>query len=59
MSKKLKLTKIELETKDGKKVQLSLTEAKELHNQLHELFGEKYVPRQRQTSSCELTGDEL
>ncbi len=44
MSKKLKVTKIELETKDGKKVQLSLDEAKELHDQLHELFGEKYVP---------------
>ena len=44
MSKKLKLTKIELETKDGKKVELSLTEAKELHDQLHDLFGEKYVP---------------
>jgi len=44
MSKKLKLTKIELETKDGKKVELSLDEAKELHDQLHELFGAKFVP---------------
>lgn len=42
-SKKLKLTKIELQTKDGKKVDLSLAEAKELHEQLHELFGEKVV----------------
>lgn len=41
MSKKLKLTKLELETKDGKKVELSLEEARELHEQLHELFGSK------------------
>ena len=48
MSKKLKLTKLELETKDGKKVELSLAEAKELHEQLHELFGDKtvYLPSQ-------------
>jgi len=41
MSKKLKLTKISLETKDGKTVELSMDEAKELHAQLHTLFGEK------------------
>jgi hypothetical protein len=44
MTKKLKLTKIELETKDGKKVELSIEEAKELHDQLHELFGSKFIP---------------
>ena len=44
MSGKLKLTRIELETKDGKKVGLSLEEARELYNQLNELFGSKYVP---------------
>ena len=44
MSKKLKLTKIELETKDGKTISLSLDEAKELHDQLHDLFGTKYIP---------------
>lgn len=38
---KLKLTKIEVTTKDGKKIELSLDEAKDLHEQLHELFGEK------------------
>jgi len=44
MTKKLKLTKIELETKDGKTVELSLDEARELHDQLQDLFGAKYVP---------------
>jgi len=46
MSDKLQLTKITLETKDGKKVELTIDEAKELHEQLHSLFGEKlrYVP---------------
>ena len=46
MSSKLQLTKIALETKDGKKVELTIDEAKELHEQLHSLFGEKiqYVP---------------
>jgi hypothetical protein len=43
VSNKLKLTKIELTTKDGKKVELSLDEAKDLHDQLHELFGQKTV----------------
>lgn len=48
MSKKLKLTKLELETEDGKRVELSLAEAKELYEQLHELFGDKtvYLPSQ-------------
>ena len=45
-TKKLKLTKISLETKDGKQVELTIEEAKELHDQLHTLFGEKttYIP---------------
>lgn len=45
MSNKLKLTTIKLETKDGKAVELSLAEAKDLHDQLHELFGPKFVPQ--------------
>ena len=46
MSRKLKLTKLELQTNDGKKIELTLDEAKDLHDQLHELFGDKtvYVP---------------
>ena len=44
MTKKLKLTKIVLETSDGKRVELSIDEAKGLHDQLHELFGDKYIP---------------
>ena len=45
MSNKLKLKTIKLETSDGKTVELSLAEAKDLHDQLHELFGPKYVPQ--------------
>lgn len=41
MNKKLKLTKLELETKNGTKIELSLDEARELHEQLHELFGKE------------------
>ena len=41
---KLKLSGIELETSSGQKVKLTLDEAKELHDQLNELFGVKYVP---------------
>jgi len=44
MSDKLRLTTIKLETKDGKAVELTLDEAKELHDQLHDLFGAKYLP---------------
>lgn len=44
MSGKLKITKIELSTKEGKKVELSLEEAKDLHGQLDELFGQKAAP---------------
>lgn len=44
MSNKLKITKIELTTKDGKKVELSLDEAKDLYGQLDELFGVKSAP---------------
>ena len=48
MAKKLKVTKITMTTKDGKEVELSLDEAKDLHGQLEELFGEKttYLPSQ-------------
>ena len=46
MSKKLKLTKMILETKEGQKVEISLDEAKDIYEQLHQLFGEKtrYLP---------------
>jgi hypothetical protein len=46
MSKKLKLTSIQLKTKDGEEITLLMDEARELYNQLHELFGDKttYVP---------------
>ncbi len=40
----MNLTKIELKTKDGKKIKLTADEARELYNQLHELFGAKYIP---------------
>ena len=40
---KLKLIKIILETKDGKQVSLTIDEAKELHDQLHALFGKKTI----------------
>jgi hypothetical protein len=48
MGKKLKLTKLELETREGKKVELSMDEAKELYEQLNDLFGDKtvYIPNQ-------------
>lgn len=39
--KKIKVTGLELETKKGQKVILTLDEAKELHEQLDELFGAK------------------
>ena len=41
---KLKLTGIELKTKEGQKVSLSIDEAKDLHKQLDELFGVEYIP---------------
>ena len=41
--KKLKVTGLELETEDGKKVSLTLGEAKDLYEQLDELFS-KEVP---------------
>ena len=46
MSKKLKLTKIALETKKGIEVELTITEAKELYQQLDSLFGikETHIP---------------
>ena len=43
MSNKLKLTKLTLETKDGKPVELSIEEARELYSQLDELFGTKTI----------------
>ena len=43
MGNKLKLSKIEITTKDGKTVALSLEEAKDLHAQLDELLGSKTV----------------
>lgn len=36
---KLEVTGLKLQTKDGKKVSLTLEEAKELHEQLDKLFG--------------------
>ena len=44
MAKKLKLKKITLETACGKSVELSIEEARELHEQLDALFGDKYQP---------------
>lgn len=44
MGDKIKLTKIELRTADGKTVALTIEEARELHGQLDALFGMKYVP---------------
>jgi len=43
---KIKLEKIGLATADGQEVSLTIKEAKELYEQLHELFGSKttYVP---------------
>ncbi len=46
MPEKIKISKIEVKTSDGKKVDLTLEEAKELYEQLDKLFGDKtvYVP---------------
>jgi len=44
MKNKLEVIKLEIKTAAGKKVELTMAEAKELHDQLHELFGKKYVP---------------
>ena len=46
MSRKIKLTKISLETKEGKEIELSINEARELYSQLESLFGSKttYIP---------------
>ena len=41
MDNKLKLTRIELQTKNSKKIMLTIDEAKELYQQLDELFGDK------------------
>jgi hypothetical protein len=46
MNKKIKLTTLILETKDGKKIKLSIDEAKELHEQLDVLFAKNtYIPQ--------------
>lgn len=46
MKKKLKITGLKLKTKNGQEVELTLDEAKELHDQLENLFGKEivYVP---------------
>lgn len=45
MADKLKLTTIGLTTKDGKRIELDVAEARDLYNQLHELFGRpSYIP---------------
>lgn len=43
MSEKIRLKKLVLTTADGKEIELSLEEARELHEQLDALFGQKYV----------------
>ena len=46
MDKKTKLIKIILETKEGSQVELTIDEAKELHEQLNAIFSQtvKYIP---------------
>ena len=39
MSQKLKVTSIALTTADGKRVELTISEARDLHDQLAEMFG--------------------
>ena len=41
MTKKLRVTGLEVETKDGKKVALTRDEARELYELLHGLFGKE------------------
>ena len=41
MTKKLRVTGLEVETRDGKKVALTLDEARELYELLHGLFGKE------------------
>lgn len=43
MSQKLKVTSIALTTADGKRVELTISEARNLHDQLAEMFGPKIV----------------
>jgi hypothetical protein len=43
MSNKIQLTGMEITTKTGEKIVVSVEEAKELYDQLHKLFGEKPV----------------
>ena len=40
---KLKVTSIALTTADGKRVELTISEARDLHDQLAEMFGPKIV----------------
>lgn len=45
MSKKrMKVKKLTLETRSGKEIELSLAEARDLYNELNELFGANYIP---------------
>jgi len=41
MRSKLKLTTITFKTKAGDEITLTMLEAREMHDQLHELFGDK------------------
>jgi hypothetical protein len=43
MKEKVQITKIEITTKDGVKIPLSISEARDLHGQLDELFGPKEI----------------
>jgi hypothetical protein len=43
MKERVQITKIEITTKDGVKIPLSIAEAKDLHSQLDELFGVKEI----------------
>ncbi len=43
MVKSAKVLSLDIQVKNGKKVHLSMAEAKELHAQLDELFGKKHI----------------
>jgi hypothetical protein len=43
MTQRLKVTSIALTTADGKRVELTIAEARDLHDQLAEMFGPKIV----------------
>ena len=44
MTTKLKLTRINLMTRDGKEIELSMDEARDLYGQLAELFAPRLAP---------------